>query len=32
MRQLVGTNLVRLSEMRGVDLETYQVSIFRSVF
>jgi len=27
MRQLVGTNLVRLSEMRGVDLETYQNSV-----
>lgn len=25
LRQLVGTNLVRLSELHGVDLKTYQV-------
>lgn len=31
LRQLVGTNLVRLSEMRGVDLETYKDAVLPRV-
>ena len=31
LRQLVGTNLHRLSEMRGVNLETYQEKVLPSI-